>query len=374
MSTQHVFPFTPSTPASTGVEMEWIIIDRESAAQCPLAPDILQQCDASARIKPELFTSTVEINTDIHHSTDACIRQLHALTDKVRSLLEPLHGDILASGTHPFSHWRQQVATDDPRYARLLERLQWMARRFNIFGIHVHIGMPDGDTCIRVMNQLLPVMPVFLAISANSPFWQGEDTGLSASRIKVFEGLSQGGMPFYFRDWEDFEHCAARLLATGSIDSVRDIWWEMRPHPDFGTLEVRIGDMPFSQADTAAYIAYVRAESMAAIHTPQAQPHVHPSLIRENRWRACRYGIQMEMIDPRTETARPLLQWLRQRLPLLREYGASPDDVDIVDQQIEHWQQYGDGATRQRQLHLSNPAFPDMVHAMRTTDGWRQQA
>ena len=374
MSSEHVFPFSPSTPASTGVEMEWIIIDRQSAAQCPLAPDILPHVEHTARIKPELFTSTVEINTDIHHSTAACIRQLQALTMDVRRMLHPLHGDILASGTHPFSHWRQQTATDDPRYARLLERLQWMARRFNIFGIHVHIGMPDGDTCIRVMNQLLPVMPAFLAISANSPFWHGEDTGLSASRIKVFEGLSQGGMPFYFRDWEDFEHCAARLLATGSIDSVRDIWWEMRPHPDFGTLEIRVGDMPFSLDDTAAYIAYVRAETMAAMQTPQDRPRVHPSLIRENRWRACRYGIQMEIIDPQTETARPLLQWLQQRLTLLHERGAAAEDVAIVRRQIEQWAQHGDGATRQRQLHLSHRTFPDMVHAMRCSDGWSPSA
>ena len=374
MSPEHVFPFSPSTPASTGVEMEWIIIDRQSAAQCPLAPDILPHVEHTARIKPELFTSTVEINTDIHHSTAACIRQLQTLTRDVRRMLRPLHGDILASGTHPFSHWRQQIATDDPRYARLLERLQWMARRFNIFGIHVHIGMPDGDTCIRVMNQLLPVMPAFLAISANSPFWHGEDTGLSASRIKVFEGLSQGGMPFYFRDWEDFEHCAARLLATGSIDSVRDIWWEMRPHPDFGTLEIRVGDMPFSLDDTAAYIAYVRAETMAAMQTPQDRPRVHPSLIRENRWRACRYGIQMEIIDPQTETARPLLQWLQQRLTLLHERGAAAEDVAIVCRQIERWAQHGDGAARQRQLHLSHRTFPDMVHAMRRSDGWSPSA
>jgi len=204
MSTQHVFPFTPSTPASTGVEMEWIIIDRESAAQCPLAPDILQQYDAaSSRIKPELFTSTVEINTDIHHSTDACIRQLHALTDRVRCLLEPLHGDILASGTHPFSHWRRQIATGDPRYARLLERLQWTVQR-------VYDKVPFYREAFRAGQKDFPVhtfpfrlTEANMAAHAGSPwsdFWRNLKEGydmFERTRIPPVVAVRGGRYVFY---------------------------------------------------------------------------------------------------------------------------------------------------------------------------------
>jgi len=364
------FPFKPSAAGTLGVEMEWMTVDAASGAQIPAAPHVFGITGNSPRIKPELFTSTVEINTSIHHETAACFEELAQLYRQTRDILAPLGADLLAAGTHPFSSWREQVVTEDPRYHRLLDRLQWMARRFNIFGMHVHIGMPDGDACIRVMNRLLPIMPVFLALSANSPFWNGEDTGLAASRIKVFEGLSQGGMPFYFSNWEDFEHCAGRLLATGSIDSVRDIWWEMRPHPDFGTLEVRIADMPASKSDAAACIAYIRAETMAALHGDPSDCRVHPSLIRENRWRACRYGMQMALIDPHTEALSPLLEWLSRRLDTLARHGASADDIAIVAGRLQCWREKGDGAMLQRRLRDSCSSFAEMVAAMRKQDGW----
>jgi len=372
MNERPAFSFNPSPAGTTGVEMEWILVDRATGAQVPLAPRLLSMLEGDRqRIKAELFTSMIEINTDVHLGTAACMHELAHLSTRLRTLLAPLDADLLASGTHPFAHWRDQRTSDNPRYARLLERLQWMARRFNIFGIHVHIGMPDGDTCIRVMNQLLPIMPAFLAISANSPFWHGDDTGLAAARIKIFEGLSQGGMPFYFHDWRDFEHCVARLLATGSIDSIRDIWWEMRPHPDFGTLEIRIGDMPLTRTDTEAYIAYVRAECMAALRAPDPR-RVHPSLVRENRWRACRHGMRMEFIDPDRETARPFLDWLRARLAWLDDHGAAGEDLAIVHARLDAWQTLGDGASRQRALRRQHREQADMIAAMCAQDGWGQ--
>lgn len=364
------FPFTPSELGTLGVEMEWITVDARSGAQVPAAPALLERMEKTPRIKQELFTSTVEINTDIHRQSLECIDELTSLHHRISSQLRDLRAALLSSGTHPFSRWRDQQLSDDPRYRRLVQRLQWMARRFNIFGIHVHVGMPDGDTCIRAMNRLLPILPMFLGISANSPFWQGKDTGLSASRIKVFEGLSQGGMPFYFDDWRDFEHCAERLLATGSIDSIRDIWWEMRPHPDFGTLEVRVGDMPATRADTAAYVAYVHAEARIAATAQPASNRVHPSLIRENRWRACRYGLAAVMIDPETETSVPLLDWLERRLEQLYALGISEHQLEPVRRQLPIWRSEGGGDQRQRRLFAASKNFADMVRLMRETDGW----
>jgi len=370
--TPTALPFHASKLGSLGVEMEWITVDAGSGAQVPAAPKLLSQIETTPRIKPELFTSTIEINTDIHAGTEECVAELKALHQRVGALLAGQHVALLSSGTHPFSRWQDQTVSDDPRYHRLVERLSWMARRFNIFGIHAHIGMPGGDECIAALNHLLPVMPVFLALSANSPYWTGHDTGLKSSRIKIFEGLSQGGMPFYFEDWKDFEHCAQRLMSTGSIDSVRDIWWEMRPHPDFGTLEIRIGDMPGTKADTRAYIAYVRAEAMAASHA-EVRPRVHPSLVRENRWRACRYGLKATIIDPDTEDLVPVLDWIEHRLTVLPEQGAAVEDISIVRNQLEHWRQHGDGADRQRLIRQQYPDWDDMIEQMRQ-DGWNDVA
>jgi len=344
-------------------------VDAEKGAQIPVAPQLLQSIGETPRIKKELFTSTIEVNTSIHFDALNCVNELSDLRQQVLHHLAPMGGSLLSSGTHPFSLWRDQQISDDPRYHNLVERLQWMALRFNIFGIHVHVGMPDGDTCIDVMNQLLPISPVFLAISANSPFWQGSDTGLSSSRVKIFEGLSQGGMPFYFQNWQDFEHCAERLLATGSIDSVRDIWWEMRPHPDFGTLEIRIGDMPASKDDTAAYIAYVRSEAIAAICAEPAKK-VHPSLIRENRWRASRYGLATELIDPISEELIPLLDWLEKRTDWLASHGAEPNDLSILNAQIKQWRSIGDGSVRQRKIYEQSGDLSNVVAVMQQQDGW----
>jgi len=365
-------PFHTSELGSIGVEMEWITVDAGSGAQVPAAPQLFSQIEATPRIKPELFTSTIEINTEIHTGTASCIAELEALYKRVSTLLDGQHAALLSSGTHPFSRWQDQMVSDDARYHRLVDRLCWIARRFNIFGIHAHIGMPSGDDCIAALNHLLPIMPVFLAISANSPYWTRHDTGLSSCRIKVFEGLSQGGMPFYFEDWRDFEHCTHRLMTTGSIDSVRDIWWEMRPHPDFGTLEIRIGDMPATRADTAAYVAYVRAEAMAAAHAG-TRPRVHPSLIRENRWRACRYGINATMIEPETERLVPVLDWVEKRLDILPGQGAETEDIAIVRERLAHWRSRGDGADRQRRIRREHPDWDDMIGRMRQ-DGWNDVA
>ncbi|MDQ6993394.1 MAG: YbdK family carboxylate-amine ligase [Mariprofundus sp.] len=364
-------PFQNSAAGTLGVEMEWMTVDTLSGEQVPAAPFVFKTVGDSARIKPELFTSTVEINTDIHTCTADAIDQLQTLHHQVSQILATQQASLLSSGTHPISRWRDQQLTDDDRYARLLVRLQMMARRFNIFGTHVHIGMKDGNTCIHAMNHLLPIMPVFLAISANSPFWQGEDTGLAASRIKIFEGLSQGGMPFYFDDWHDFEHCASRLLSTGSIDSVRDIWWEMRPHPDFGTLEIRIADMLVNKDDAAAYVAYVRAEAIAAMHADKT-PHVHPSLIRENRWRASRYGMHATMIDPFTEQLIPLLDWLEMRLNKLAQYNINTSELELVAARLQPWRKHGGGAAMQRALYKSDNNFPSVINMMRQQDGWNQ--
>ncbi|WP_100278706.1 carboxylate-amine ligase [Mariprofundus aestuarium] len=362
-------PFNSSRLGTLGVEMEWMCVDADSGEQVPAAPHVFSALGITPRIKPELFTSIVETNTDIQNKTPDAMSQLADLYIQVASVLKDHNAALLSSGTHPVSHWRDQVISDDERYHKLLKRLQWVARRFNICGIHVHVGMPDGDSCIRAMNNLLPIMPVFLAISANSPFWHGEKTGLAASRIKVFEGLSQGGMPFYFADWKDFEYCTAKLTTTGSIESVRDIWWEMRPHPDFGTLEVRVGDMPARFSDSAAYIAYVRAEAMAAAMDIE-RPKVHPSLIRENRWRACRYGIHATIIDPFNEQLSPVLEWLEKRLDQLAAQGIAGSELELVSGQICHWRAHGGGAESQRKLFDASNDFSAMIRSMRNLDGW----
>jgi len=362
-------PFVPSKPGTLGIEMEWITVDSASGMQAPLAPVVFDAIDPTPRIKPELFTSTIEINTGIHMQSRSCIDEMAATHHRISRILAGRDGALMSAGTHPFASWRDQQVTADPRYHRLIDEQQRAARRFNIFGIHVHIGMPGGDACIRTMNHLMPIVPFFLAISANSPYWHGEDTGLSSYRIKVSENLSQGGMPFYFDDWQGFRHCVHRLIATHSIETVREIWWEMRPHPDFGTLEIRVGDMPATAEDTHAYVAYVRSECLAALAADDHPQRMHPSLIRENRWRACRHGMHANIIDPHTERQYPLLTWLERRLAYLETRGADAVDLSAVSARLPAWQADGDGADRQRRIHAQTDSRAAMIEGI-CDDGW----
>ncbi len=373
------FAFHPSALGTLGVELEWMTVDQHGGQQVAAAPALLAAMAPTPRIKAELFASTIEINSAVHSAVSDCFSELAELRRLVLAQPQMAGVGLLSSGTHPFSHWRDQQVSDDPRYHKLLERMGWMARRFNIFGMHVHVGIGDGDRCIRAMNALLPIMHVFLALSANSPFWHGEDTALASTRLKVFEGLSQSGMPFYFHDWADFVACAERLLASGSIDSIREIWWEMRPHPDFGTLEVRISDMPSSLADARALAALIRAEVMTAVAGDAPPVRVHPSLIRENRWRACRYGMQAVMIDPclgpSGETVvMPLLDWLARRLDWLGSLGtADAVDLHCVAERLPYWRQHGDGAMRQRRmLDRLGGDMTRLVQEMQRLDGWEE--
>lgn len=357
------------------MELEWITVDADRGGQVPAAPALLAALPERLRprIKAELFASTLEINTSIHQRTDACFAELAELRRWVLAQPQMARVGLLAAGTHPFSHWRAQQVSDDPRYHKLLRRMGWMARRFNIFGMHVHVGTGNGARCIEALNALLPVMHLFLAVSANSPFWHGDDTALASCRIKVFEGLSQGGMPFYFRDWDDFAACVARLEATGSIDSIREIWWEMRPHPDFGTLEVRICDMPATFEDARALVAWIRAEVMtAAAGRRVVDGRVHPSLIRENRWRACRYGLASRVIDPASGAVEPLVDAVAGRLAWLDRCGeAQAEDLELLARALPRWREGEDGARRQRRLLAAcDGEMAALVRRMRLEDGW----
>jgi carboxylate-amine ligase len=177
--------------------------------------------------------------------------------------------------------------------------LQLVARRFNIFGLHVHVGVESPERCIYIMNRMLYYLPHLLALSANSPFWESMDTGLRSYRTKIFESLPVGGMPFYFKDWDDYTALVNNYISTDTIETIRELWWDIRPHPDFGTIETRICDMPPTVADCMAIAALIQAmvkkfddDYSAAV--PFKRPH--PSVVRENKWRACRWGLDGEFL------------------------------------------------------------------------------
>ncbi|HET9443010.1 MAG TPA: YbdK family carboxylate-amine ligase, partial [Acidimicrobiales bacterium] len=239
--------FHASERASLGVEMELELVDATTRQLTSRATPLLEALAEGAgssypKAKYELLESTIEIITGVCSTVAEARADLEATLADVAREATRLHVELLCAGTHPFSHYRDQQVAPDERYHRLVAEMRWMAERLQIFGVHVHVGVRSAEKAIAIAGALAAYIPHFLALSASSPFWIGMDTGLASSRSKVFEGLPTAGVPLPMADWAEFEEFMTTLICSGSIGSVREVWWDIRPHPDFGTVELRICD------------------------------------------------------------------------------------------------------------------------------------
>ncbi|MFQ5353567.1 MAG: YbdK family carboxylate-amine ligase [Thermodesulfobacteriota bacterium] len=286
---------------TVGVELELQLLDSASLELVPRSSHIIDALDGlSGSVKHELMRSNLEVISKKCYSVAEARQDLSEKLGPVIREAKKQGVLIAASSTHPFSRWKAQSVTDDARYGELLDNLQMVARRFNIFGLHVHVGVHSAEKCIYVMNRLLYYLPHLLALSSNSPFWEGENTGLMSYRSKVFENLPIGGMPFYFHSFADYSKLVNTYLSTGTIKTIRELWWDVRPHPDFGTIEIRICDIPSTLKEAMYIAAFIQAlvkkfgedfDHGVCFKRP------HSAIIRENKWRACRYGLEGELIS-----------------------------------------------------------------------------
>ena len=291
--------FNAAPNFTIGLELEIQTISPRTGELVPGAGTILSELSGKVLYKPELFNSTVEINTPVCENIRQLDEYLKESLKKINQIAEENNLNILISGCHPFSNWQQQQITQQERYLNLLHRIQWPVRQFLIFGLHVHIGIDDADKVIYVMNRLTNYIPLLIALSASSPFWNGFDTGLATSRIKIFEELPNAGIPYYFKDWKHYSKLVENLIKTNSIDTVRDIWWDIRPHPIFGTIEVRTCDaMPTLKENLAltTLIFLLTHKFCQEFQNNGKVKHLERWILNENKWRAARYGIHGEII------------------------------------------------------------------------------
>ncbi|HET6814052.1 MAG TPA: glutamate--cysteine ligase, partial [Actinomycetota bacterium] len=240
--------FRSSERSSLGVEMELEIVDLESRELRSGASEVLPLLGRDhpngehPKAKHELLESTVEIITGICTTADEARKDLEGTLAELSPLMAERGMGLMCSGTHPFSDWAKQEISPNPRYAQLIEDMQWMARRLQIFGIHVHVGVRSPEKAVAIVNALTMYIPHFLALSASSPYWKGSDTGLASCRSKVFEGLPTAGVPYQLSGWDQFEQFMDTLISARTIHTIREVWWDIRPHPGFGTVELRICD------------------------------------------------------------------------------------------------------------------------------------
>lgn len=291
--------FNAASHNTIGIELEVQTISKRTGELVPGAGMILSQLSGEVLFKPELFNSTIEINTPVCETLGQVEENLSKNLKIIQNIADDQQMDILISGCHPFSNWQQQEITKQERYLNLLHRIQWPVRQFLIFGLHVHIGINDADKVIYVMNRLTNYIPHLIALSASSPFWNGFDTGLATTRVKIFEELPNAGIPYYFKNWKVYSELVENLIRSNSIDTVRDLWWDIRPHPIFGTLEVRVCDaMPTLKENMAltAMIYLLAIKFSEDFEKNGKNPRLERWILAENKWRAARYGTQGEII------------------------------------------------------------------------------
>ena len=306
--------FTSSRRASLGVEWELELVDLDTRQLASASDDILAAISPGGehpKAKHELLQSCVEVITGICQTVGQAREDLAGTVAEVSKAADERNLGVMCSGTHPITDWTTQRITDNARYALLVDRNQWVARQLQIFGVHVHVGVRAPNKAMPIVNGLLSYLPHFLALSASSPYWIGSDTGLASYRSKVFEALPTAGLPYQLSGWHEFEKYMDALISSHTIESVREVWWDIRPHPGFGTVELRICDgMP-----TLDEIVCVAALAQCLVERFDRQldhgytlPEPRPWLVRENKWRAARYGLDAEIVVDNTGSVQPVTE------------------------------------------------------------------
>jgi glutamate---cysteine ligase / carboxylate-amine ligase len=294
-----------------GVEEEFQIVDPST---CELKSHVSQLLAASSssfgdQIKPELHQSIVEIGTKICGDVDELSSDIRRVRGELVRAAERVDLQVAAAGTHPFSNWIDQVITPGERYKNIVEELQQLARSLLIFGMHVHVAVPDRTAMIDLMNMARYFLPHFLALSTSSPFWMGRDTGLKSFRTTVFRRFPRTGIPDHFSSWSEYEDYINLLVKLHCIDNAKKIWWDVRPHPTFGTLEFRICDCVTRVDEAIAIAALIQAVvvKLHRLYTKNMGFRMYPrALIEENKWRAARWGIEGKLIDFGKQTEVPM--------------------------------------------------------------------
>ena len=286
-----------------GIEEEYQTIDPEtfdlrSHINAEIIAKGKRQLDE--RIKAEMHQSVVEVGTGVCRNMKEARADIVNLRRQMVDLAQANGLLLVAGATHPFADWRVQDIYPDERYLQVVEDMQLVARSNLIFGLHVHVGIEDRETIIQLMNQIRYFLPHLLALSTNSPFWLGMNTGLRSYRCKVFDKFPRTNLPDTFASWNDYDRFVNLLVRTNCIDNAKKIWWDVRPHPFFSTLEVRICDIPLRVDETLAIAALIQATvaKLYRLHAKnQAYREYSRSLLMENKWRAARYGITGDLID-----------------------------------------------------------------------------
>jgi carboxylate-amine ligase len=326
-----------------GVEEELMIVDAKSMELVSAIEEMIQAVPSETEgdVKPELMQSVLEISTNVCRSAGEAAGQLEDLRRRVRETAESQGLTIASAGTHPFARWEDQRIVDRPRYREVVDALRFVARQEILFGLHVHVGIDDPEKAIHVANGMRVHLPILLALSANSPFWRGVPTGVMSTRTPIFKTFPRVGVPPRYESWSDFVSRVEFMVEAKAVEDYTFFWWDVRPHPKLGTVEVRVCDAQTRLEHTIAIAALVQAmaKELAEHYESGYELGSYPQeMLEENKWLAARYGIEGELVDlpqrsrcTATELARRLVDRLAshaEELGCLREFEGVEDMLD----------------------------------------------
>jgi glutamate---cysteine ligase / carboxylate-amine ligase len=343
-------------PAYTiGIEEELMILDAETM-ELVNAIETLLESTPSGEIKPELMESVLEVSTDPCRNTVEAGEQLRALRRQTAQTAAGKGLAIGSAGTHPFAMWEDQRIVARPRYRDLISALRFVARQELIFGMHVHVGVDDPDKAIHVANGMRVHMPVLLGLSANSPFWRADSTGLASTRTPIFRAFPRVGIPPTYKDWDDYERRIEFMIEARVIEDYTYLWHDVRPHPNFGTVEVRVMDSQTHVEHTLGLAAMVQAlvKELCQHFEEGRRLSKYPfEMLDENKWLAARHGLEGELVDLPHSTRVPTRALARRLLDRMREHCqdlGSAGDLDAVEDLLKR----GNGAARQIVVYEAN--------------------
>ena len=349
-----------------GIEEEYQTVDPQTRdLRSHIHAEILEKGKMmlQEKVKAELHQSVVEVGTSVCSDIKTAREELRRLRRDIINLANENGLRVASAATHPFADWRIQEITPDDRYKNIVEDMQLVARANLIFGLHVHIGVEDRETAIHLMNHARYFVPHILALSTNSPFWLGLDTGLKSYRCKVFDKFPRTNIPDYFPSWGEYENFIKLLVKTNCIDNAKKIWWDIRPHPFFNTLEFRICDIPMRLDETIALAALIQATVAKLYKLYEANQGFRlyrRALIMENKWRAARYGLGGKLIDfgkQKEVPARDLIHEYMNFVDDVVDELGSREELDYIYEILEA----GSGADRQLQVYHDTGDFKKVV-------------
>ncbi len=352
------------SPFTVGAEIELQVMDLGSLELVPHAAKFIHEL-RGLKLSKELFQSMLEVITGVCKNAEEVIHDLEFSLTEIDSFALKENLALSSTGNHPTADYNDRLVTDSPRYHQLIDRNQWLSRRTAVFGLHVHVAMRNGDECILFNNFMIRQLPMLIALSASSPYWKGIDSGLVTTRTTVYESIPTCGLPYMVESWEGFNVRYQELLRTNSIESMKDLWWDIRPSPGYGTLEIRVCDGIATLTELKAVTTFIQLLCLWFDQNRESFLNEYGAIpahwiLRENKWRAIRHGLNASLIHEKTvelvHIGDQIFNWINVLMPYAKETNCEGDL-----ETIKHIILFGNSSERQRREFSRNNSMRDVL-------------